>query len=151
VAGTLTFDTAATLQAVLLIASGLELKFGSTEQDISARGERKWDVQAAITFHAEPGMNPVNEVITVTVTGHGTDPCASIPSGIRGGRPRHPAASTWAWSGPGTDGTGYAAAPAMFVLAAQAGEARRAGVVRVAIVPVIQTAALLIPARRWVT
>ena len=67
--GTLTIDTTATFQAVLLMASGPKLKFGSTEQDISARGERKWDVQAAVTYHAEPGMKPVSEVIAVTVTG----------------------------------------------------------------------------------
>jgi hypothetical protein len=79
--GTLTIDTAATFQAVLLMAGGPKLKFGSTEQDISARGERKWDVQAAVTYHAEPGMKAVSEVIAVTVTGPGTDPCTSIPAG----------------------------------------------------------------------
>src|SRR5258708_17851058 len=79
--GTRTTDTTATFQAVLLMASGPKLKFGSTEQDISARGERKWDVQVAVTYHAEPGMKPVSEVIGVTVTGPGTDPCASIPPG----------------------------------------------------------------------
>ena len=79
--GTLTIDLAATFQAVLLMASGPKLKFGSTEQDISARGERKWDVQAAVTYHAEPGLKPVSEVIGVTVTGPATDPCASIPPG----------------------------------------------------------------------
>ena len=63
------------------MASGPKLKFGSTEQDISARGERKWDVQAAVTYHAEPGMKPVSEVIAVTVTGPATDPCASIQPG----------------------------------------------------------------------
>jgi hypothetical protein len=114
--GTLTIDIPATFQAVLLMASGPKLKFGSTEQDISARGERKWDVQAAVTFHAEPGMKPVSEVIAVTVTGPGADPCASIPpgspivfdkmrvgfsvpearengKGIRGGRPWYQAAN----------------------------------------------------------
>jgi hypothetical protein len=111
--GTLTIDTNATFQAVLLMASGPKLKFGSTEQDISARGERKWDVQAAVTYHAEPGMKPISEVIAVTVTGPAADPCASIPPGtpivfdrmrvgfsvpearengrgIRGGRPWYP-------------------------------------------------------------
>jgi hypothetical protein len=114
--GTLTIDMPATFQAVLLMASGPKLKFGSTEQDISARGERKWDVQAAVTFHAEPGMKPVSEVIGVTVTGPGTDPCASVAPGspivfdkmrvgfsvpearengrgIRGGRPWYQAAN----------------------------------------------------------
>src|SRR5215470_972657 len=79
--GTLTVDTTATFQAVLLMASGPKLKFGSTEQDINARGERKWEVQAAVTYHAEPGLKPVSEVISVTVTGPGADPCASIPAG----------------------------------------------------------------------
>jgi len=79
--GTLTIDKAATFQAVLLMASGPKLKFGSTEQDISARGERKWDVQAAVTYHAEPGLKPVSEVISVTVTGPANDPCVSIAPG----------------------------------------------------------------------
>jgi hypothetical protein len=79
--GTLTIDTNATVQAVLLMASGPKLKFGRTEQEISARGERKWDVQAAVTYHAEPGMKPLSEVIAVTVTGPPTDPCASITPG----------------------------------------------------------------------
>jgi hypothetical protein len=79
--GTLTIDISATFQAVILMASGPKLKFGSTEQDISAHGERKWDVQAAVTFHPEPGMKPVSEVIAVTVTGPATDPCGSIPAG----------------------------------------------------------------------
>jgi len=79
--GTLTIDITATFQAVLLMASGPKLKFGSTEQDISARGERKWDVQAAVTYHADPGMKPISEVIAVTVTGPATDPCASIQPG----------------------------------------------------------------------
>src|SRR5215472_17759040 len=63
------------------MASGAKLKFGSAEQDISARGERKWDVQASVTYHAEPGLKPVSEVIAVTVTGPANDPCASIAPG----------------------------------------------------------------------
>jgi hypothetical protein len=121
--GTLTIDIAATFQAVLLMASGPKLKFGSTEQDISARGERKWDVQAAVTYHAEPGMKPVSEVIAVTVTGPPADPCASITPGapiafdkmrvgfsppearengrgIRGGRPWYQAANVHQASSP---------------------------------------------------
>ena len=64
--GTLTIDLAATFQAVILMASGPKLKFGTTEQDISARGERKWEVQAAVTYIAEPGLKAVSEVIAVT-------------------------------------------------------------------------------------
>jgi len=52
--------------------------FGSQGGD---RGERKWEVQAAVTYHAEPGLRAVSEVIAVTVTGPAADPCASIPPG----------------------------------------------------------------------
>src|SRR5215469_14250889 len=114
--GTLTIDIAARFGAVLLMASGPKLKFGSTDQDISGRGERKWDVQAAVTYRAEPGLKPVSEVIAVTVTGPASDPCATISPGtpivfdkmrvgfsppearengrgIRGGRPWYQAAN----------------------------------------------------------
>lgn len=110
--GTLTVDTTATFQAILLMASGLKLKFGSDEQDISLPGERKWDVQAAVTHVAEPGM----KAVSVTVAGPGTDLCASITQdapivfdkmrvgfcapearengrGIRGGRPWYQASN----------------------------------------------------------
>src|SRR5258708_4310501 len=45
--GTLTIDTTATFQAVLLMATGPKLKFVSTQQDISAPRDVKWDVHAA--------------------------------------------------------------------------------------------------------
>src|ERR1700722_3873922 len=79
--GTLTIDLAATFQTVLLMASGPKLKFGSTEQDISARGERKWEVQAAVTYVPEPGLKPVSEVIAVPVPGPAAAPCAGLPGG----------------------------------------------------------------------
>lgn len=78
--GTYTVDTSSTFTAALLMASAPKMKFGTTEQDITANGERKWEVQAAVTFTSEPGMRPVSEVITVTVAG-GTDPAAQIPPG----------------------------------------------------------------------
>jgi len=45
------------------------------------RQRRKWDVQAAVTYVAEPGMKAVSEAIGVTVTGPATDPCGSITPG----------------------------------------------------------------------
>lgn len=55
------------------------LKFGSTEQDISRDGEKKWTVQVAVTYVSEYGMKPVAEVIEVTVTGE--DPSEVITPG----------------------------------------------------------------------
>ena len=78
--GTFQIDVAQTFTAALLMASAPKMRFGTTEQDITAAGERKWEIQAAVTFHAEHGMRPVSEVISVTVAA-GTDPAASIPAG----------------------------------------------------------------------
>ena len=77
--GTLTIDAAATFQAVLLMASGPKLKFGSTEQDISARGERKWDVQAAVTYRPTfDGQRLQSEVIGITIAAL-NDPVDGVP------------------------------------------------------------------------
>lgn len=79
--GTFTIDTPRTFTTMILMGSAPKLKFGSTEQDVSANGERKWQLEAAVTFHAQPGMKPVSEVLPVTVTGPPTDPAAGIPPG----------------------------------------------------------------------
>lgn len=78
--GTFTIDTKNTFTSALYMSAGPKLKFGSAEQDISATGERKWEVQAAVTFHAEYGMRPVSEVIVITVTG-GDDPARGLQAG----------------------------------------------------------------------
>jgi hypothetical protein len=78
--GTFVVDTRSTFAAALLMASGPKIKFQSTEQDVSTNGERKWEVQAALTWNAEPGMRPVAEVISITMFG-GADPAANIPPG----------------------------------------------------------------------
>jgi hypothetical protein len=63
----------------IVMTVGPKLKFGSTDQDVSRDGEKKWSVQAAVSFGAEFGMRPVAEVIEVTVTGE--DPSAVIAPG----------------------------------------------------------------------
>lgn len=78
--GTFAIDITNTFATALLMASAPKMRFGTQEQDITANGERKWEVQAAVTFHAEHGMRPVSEVISITVAA-GTDPAASIPPG----------------------------------------------------------------------
>jgi hypothetical protein len=79
-AGTFKVDVPATFSAALLMASAPRMRFGTQDQDISASGERKWEIQAAVTYHAEYGMRAQSEVISITVPG-GTDPAAAIPPG----------------------------------------------------------------------
>jgi hypothetical protein len=81
--GTFVIDQPATFATLpLLMGCGPKTKFGGTEQDVSATGERKWEVQAAVSFQpSSPGMRPVSEVITVTVTGPATNPGDGIPVG----------------------------------------------------------------------
>jgi hypothetical protein len=78
--GTFVVSTRETFSAALLMASGPKLKFQTTEQDISATGERKWEIQAVLTWLAEYGMSPVVEVVKVTMVG-GTNPAEGIPAG----------------------------------------------------------------------
>ena len=67
--GTLTVDAKQTFAAMLLMSAAPKLKFGTTEPDVSATGEKKFTVEVAVTYLAENGMRPVSEVISVTVTG----------------------------------------------------------------------------------
>lgn len=78
--GTFVVDTGRTFAAALLMGSAPKLRFQTTEQDVAADGQRKWEIQAAMTWQAEHGMRPVSEVVSVTCLG-GTDPAASIPPG----------------------------------------------------------------------
>jgi hypothetical protein len=77
---TFAIDTGRTFAAALLMASGPKIRFQSTEQDVAADGQRKWEVQAAVTWHADPGQRPFSDLIRVTVLG-GTDPAAGLPAG----------------------------------------------------------------------
>jgi hypothetical protein len=76
---TYAIDTAQTFTACMLMATGPRLKFGSSEQDVSAAGEKKWEVQAAVSFIPEYGMKAQSDILSVTVTG--TDPGQGINPG----------------------------------------------------------------------
>jgi hypothetical protein len=66
--GTITIDAPKTFATMIAMSVGPKLKFGTDQQDISASGERKWTVQAAVTYLGEYGMRPVSEVVDVTIT-----------------------------------------------------------------------------------
>jgi hypothetical protein len=77
---TFMIDTGRTFSAALLMSSGPKLKFGTPDQDIAQDGQRKWEINAAMTWHTEPGKRPVSELVRVTILG-GTDPAAGIAAG----------------------------------------------------------------------
>jgi hypothetical protein len=78
---TFAIDTGRTFAAPpLFMASGPKMRYQTTEQDVSTTGERKWEVQAAATWHADPGQRPFSDLIRVTVLG-GADPGAGLPPG----------------------------------------------------------------------
>lgn len=84
--GTFVISPAETFSALLLMSSGAKTEFGTSEQAVSAAGEKKWEAQVAATWRQEPaalaaGRRPVAEVITVTITGGATDPAAGIAPG----------------------------------------------------------------------
>lgn len=67
--GTLTINAKQTFATMLLMSAAPKLKFGTSEPDVSAIGEKKFTVEAAVTYLAEGNMRQVSEVITITVTG----------------------------------------------------------------------------------
>jgi hypothetical protein len=81
--GTFMVDAASTFSVAIFMSSTPKLKFGSRtgEQEVSAAGQPKWAVQAAVTFHGINGMQPVSEVITITLEGT-ADPCQGLPPGV---------------------------------------------------------------------
>ena len=78
--GTFVVQADRTFSTMLLMASAPKMKFQTTEQDVSAAGERKWEIQVAAAWYPEYDMRPVSEVISVTLTG-GTDPAGDITPG----------------------------------------------------------------------
>jgi hypothetical protein len=68
--GTYVVDTESTFVRCVLINGGQKDKFGSPGvQETSAQGVPKWYAEAAVTFvPSQPGMPPVSELITVTIT-----------------------------------------------------------------------------------
>ena len=67
--GMITIDPGATFATMLLMSISEKTKFGTDIPDVSATGERKYTVECAVTYHAEPGMRPVSEVLPITLTG----------------------------------------------------------------------------------
>jgi hypothetical protein len=78
--GTFVVQADRTFSTMLLMASAPKMKFQTTEQDVSAAGERKWEIQVAAAWFPEYDMRPVSEVISVTLLG-GTDPAGDITPG----------------------------------------------------------------------
>jgi hypothetical protein len=78
--GMITVDIRRTFAAALLMACGPRTKYGTAEQDHTATGLPKWEVQAAVTYLAEPGQRAVSEVIRVTVAAT-SDPGGDVPIG----------------------------------------------------------------------
>ena len=66
--GMITIDSPKTFATVIAMNVGPKLAFGTDTQDVSKTGERKWTIQAAVTYMAEYGMPAVSEVISITVT-----------------------------------------------------------------------------------
>lgn len=79
--GTLVVDPHQSFSTVIFMGSAPRMKFGTSEQDVSPTGEKKWSVDAAVTYTPQPGQRPQSDVLSVTVTGPGTDPGLSIPPG----------------------------------------------------------------------
>jgi hypothetical protein len=79
-AGTFVVSTAETFVIALFMGSGPRNKFGTDVQDVSATGEKKWELQVAATWFPEYGMAPASDVIRITILG-GTDPAAGITPG----------------------------------------------------------------------
>jgi hypothetical protein len=63
----------------IALSVGPKLEFGSDSQQITKNGERRWVIQVACTYTADPGMKAAAEVIEVTITGE--DPSVSIAPG----------------------------------------------------------------------
>jgi hypothetical protein len=69
--GTVTVDIRSTFSAMILMSVSEKMQFGTAIPETTKDGERKYTVELACTYHAEPNsvMKPVSEVISVTVTG----------------------------------------------------------------------------------
>ena len=78
---TYAIDMGQTFTSVIYMASAAKLRFGTQEPDTNAAGEKKWGIQAAVTYKTEPDRPPMSEVIPLTITGPASDPCALINPG----------------------------------------------------------------------
>src|SRR5690348_9285000 len=79
--GTITVDVRSTFAAMIVMSIAEKMKFGTDVPEVSAAGERKYTAELAVTYHAENGMRPVSEVISVTITGGDHNAILGIPPG----------------------------------------------------------------------
>ena len=78
--GTIHVDQQSTFSSPPLVMSvGPKLKFGTDQQDITRNGERKWSIQAAVSYKPEYGRSHA-EVIEVGIVGD--DPAAAVQPGM---------------------------------------------------------------------
>jgi hypothetical protein len=63
----------------IALTTAPKLEFGTDTQAVTRDGERRWIVQVACTYAAEPGMRAQAEVIEVTINGE--DPSLTIAPG----------------------------------------------------------------------
>lgn len=78
--GTVVIDQQQTFAAPPIVMSiGPKLEFGTDTQACTRDGEKRWVVQVACAYAAEPGMKAQAEVIEVTINGE--DPSLSIGPG----------------------------------------------------------------------
>lgn len=77
--GTIHVDQQATFSSPpLVMAVGPKLRFGSTDQDINRDGQRKWVIQAAVSYFPEYGRSHA-EVIEVGLVGEAPEVQPGMP------------------------------------------------------------------------
>ena len=90
-AGTFVVDQAQSFVMCLLMQAGPKADFDNPDrQATDVNGVPKWEIQAAVTFTAEPGRKPVSEVINVGITSianpaEGLQPGPIVFDGLRVG------------------------------------------------------------------
>jgi hypothetical protein len=78
--GTFTIDTNRTFALLMLMSTAPKTEYQTTTQATSKDGRPKWEVQLAATWLAEPGMRPISEVISITITSD-KNPGDGVPAG----------------------------------------------------------------------
>jgi hypothetical protein len=80
VPGTVVIDQQQTFAGPPIVMSvGPKTEYGTENQAVTRDGEKRWVVQVACAYAAEPGMKAQAEVLEVTINGE--DPSASIGPG----------------------------------------------------------------------
>lgn len=80
-AGTFVIDQAASFTMCLLMSAGPKMDFDNASvQATDVNGVPKWEVQAAVSFTAEPGRKAISEVINVGIVSP-TNPAEHVQPG----------------------------------------------------------------------